>query len=100
MNRPQTIQIFLPDGNPRSIRIADITNQVIQAVLVPRKKLDFISKRSELQNVGLYFLFGSTEGDEKPVVYIGESENCFNRLKEHHKDPKKWIQEFEKRLSL
>lgn len=30
MARPQTIQIFLPDGNPRGVRIADITNRTVK----------------------------------------------------------------------
>ena len=37
--RPQTIQFFLPQGEPRGIRIADITTRIVQAVLVPRSKL-------------------------------------------------------------
>lgn len=37
--RPQTIQIFLPHGNPTGIKIADLTNRMIVATLIPRKKL-------------------------------------------------------------
>lgn len=37
--RPQTIQFFLPQGEPRGIRIAEITTRIVQAVLVPRSKL-------------------------------------------------------------
>lgn len=37
--RPQTIQFFLPQGEPRGVRIADITTRIVQAVLVPRNKL-------------------------------------------------------------
>ena len=33
------IQLFLPEGEPRGIRIAGITTQIAQAVLVPRSKL-------------------------------------------------------------
>ena len=53
MNRPQTIQIFLPDGSPRSVKIAEITNRVVKAVLVPRNKLDYIATRDEINNVGI-----------------------------------------------
>ena len=34
MNKPQTIQIFLPDGSPRSVKIAEITNRVVKAILI------------------------------------------------------------------
>lgn len=35
----KTIQIFLPDGNARSVRIAEVTSRTVQAVQVPRSKL-------------------------------------------------------------
>jgi len=33
---PKTIQFFLPQGEPRGVRIADTTTWVIHVVLVPR----------------------------------------------------------------
>tara|TARA_B100000787_G_scaffold143077_1_gene112598 strand:+ start:180 stop:389 length:210 start_codon:yes stop_codon:yes gene_type:complete len=45
MNRPQTIQIFLPDGSPTSIREAEITNRLVKAVLFPRNKMQEVAKR-------------------------------------------------------
>ena len=56
--RPQTIQFFLPQGEPRGIRIADITTRIVQAVLVPRTKLAEAAKREEIKSVGVYVLFG------------------------------------------
>ena len=38
-NKPITIQFFLPQGEPRGVRIADITTRIVQAMLVPRTKL-------------------------------------------------------------
>ena len=90
MNKPQTIQIFLPDGSPRSVKIAEITNRVVKAVLVPRNKLDYISTRDELNNVGIYFLFGESADGVKPIVYIGEAEDCLDRLKQHNKKKEFW----------
>ncbi|WP_196893763.1 GIY-YIG nuclease family protein [Aureivirga marina] len=90
MNRPQTIQIFLPDGSPRSVKIAEITNRVVKAVLVPRNKLEYISTREELSNVGIYFLFGVSEETLKPQVYIGEAEDCLERLKQHNRKKEFW----------
>lgn len=90
MNRPQTIQIFLPDGSPRSVKIAEITNRVVKAVLVPRNKLDYIATRSELNNVGIYFLFGESAEKAKPIVYIGEAEDCLDRLKQHNRTKEFW----------
>jgi len=89
-NRPQTIQIFLPDGSPRSVKIAEITNRVVKSVLVPRNKLDYISTREELNNVGIYFLFGESADKAKPIVYIGEAEDCLERLKQHNRKKEFW----------
>lgn len=90
MNRPQTIQIFLPDGSPRSVKIAEITNRVVKAILVPRNKLDYVSTRNELNNVGIYFLFGESADKAKPIVYIGEAEECLERLKQHNRSKEFW----------
>lgn len=90
MNRPQTIQIFLPDGSPRSIKIAEITNRVVKAVLIPRNKLDVISSRPELKNVGVYFLFGESADKANPVVYIGEAEDCLERIRQHNRSKDFW----------
>jgi hypothetical protein len=90
MNRPQTIQIFLPDGSPRSVKIAEITNRVVKAILVPRNKLEYIASRNELNNVGIYFLFGESADKAKPIVYIGEAEDCLDRLKQHNRTKEFW----------
>lgn len=84
----KTIQIFLPDGNPRSIKIADITSRTVLAILIPRQKLEEAATRDELTNVGVYLLFGQT--DTKPQVYIGEAENCLARLRQHNKTKDFW----------
>ena len=90
MAQPQTIQIFLPDGSPRSVKIAEITNRVVKAVLFPRNKLEFVAGREELANVGLYFLFGESADQAKPIVYIGEAEDCLYRLKHHNRSKEFW----------
>jgi len=90
MPRPQTIQIFLPDGSPRSVKIAEITNRIVKAVLVPRNKLEYIATREELKNVGVYFLFGDSAEKAKPLVYIGEAEDCLYRLQQHNRNKEFW----------
>lgn len=88
--RPQTIQIFLPDGNPTSIKIADLTNRMIVAVLIPRNKLIECGVRPEVRKYGIYFLFGINEDKAKPISYIGETEDCFERLKMHNRSKDFW----------
>lgn len=92
MSQPQgkTIQIFLPDGNPRGVKVAEFTSRTLQAVLVPRAQLDFACSRKELSRVGLYFLFGEIGPEDALQVYIGEAEDCAVRLKQHNKAKDWW----------
>lgn len=85
----KTIQIYMPDGSPTSMKIAEVTTRIVQLILFPRNKLKEISQREEVNNVGIYFLFGKSDTDGKARVYIGEAENCLDRLKQHNKDTNK-----------
>jgi hypothetical protein len=87
---PRTIQIFLPDGNPRGIRLAEITSRTVQVIQVPRAHLEQATDREELCSVGVYFLVGDLSDGLKPQVYVGEAEDCFVRLKQHHKQKEFW----------
>jgi hypothetical protein len=86
----KTIQIFLPDGEPRGIRIAEITTRIVQAVQVPRARLDRIMQRPELDHIGMYFLFGESDERVKPVAYVGQTEDLRARLKYHHANKEFW----------
>lgn len=86
----KTIQIFLPDGEPRGIRIAEITTRIVQAVQVPRARLDRIMDRRELSHIGVYFLFGEPGERAKPTAYIGQTEDLKTRFKKHHADREFW----------
>jgi hypothetical protein len=59
MSLGTTIQVFLPDGNPRSIKIAEITSRTVQAILFPRARFEDAIKRSEFKNVSVYFFIGA-----------------------------------------
>ncbi|WP_296315161.1 GIY-YIG nuclease family protein [Winogradskyella sp. UBA3174] len=89
-NRPQTIQIFLPDGSPTSIREAEITNRLVKAILFPRNKMQEVAKREMVHFTGVYFLFGISEDGVKPTVYIGEGEECFKRIQSHNRNKDFW----------
>ena len=91
---PKTIQIFLPDGDPRSVRLAEITSRTVQAIQVPRSTIERASGRDELRQVGVYSLFGEADEGEIPQVYVGEAEDCWVRLGQHHRDASKdyWTQ--------
>jgi len=89
--RPKTVQIFLPDGNAQSVRIAEITSRTVQAVQIPRKMIGAAEKREEVRRVGVYFLFGDVGDDAaKPPAYVGEAENCLQRIQGHHERKDFW----------
>jgi hypothetical protein len=47
-------------------------------------------ERYELNNVGVYILIGNPEEEVKPIIYIGEAEDCNNRLKQHNSQKDFW----------
>lgn len=88
--RPQTIQIFLPDGSPTSIKEAELTNRLVKAILFPRNKMKEVAQRELIHYSGVYFLFGSKHEGAKPIVYIGEGEDCFKRILSHNRTKDFW----------
>lgn len=87
---PKTIQIFLPTGDPRGIRIAEITTRIVQVIEVPRSQLQAFFKMSESMQVALYFLFGESEDGEEDQVYIGQTGDLKARLIDHNKNKDFW----------
>jgi len=90
MGRGKTIQIFLPDGSPSGIKLAEITSSIEKAILIPRNKLTEAANREESKQVGVYFLFGKDENNSKPLVYIGETKNGISRIKNHGQNKDFW----------
>ncbi len=88
--RGKTIQVFLTDGTPRGIKFAEITSNIEQAIFIPRNKINEASSRKEVSRPGVYFLFGESDDSSKPVVYIGQSRNCLDRIKTHDQKKDFW----------
>jgi hypothetical protein len=82
MGRAQTIQIYLPSGDPAGLRVANLTTRTVRVFEVPRSLLGQFLQRPEAGQVGVYYLFGSNE-DETPQCYIGQSGNIGVRLQQH-----------------
>ncbi|MEO6319560.1 MAG: GIY-YIG nuclease family protein [Polaromonas sp.] len=90
MPRPQTIQIYLPAGDPRGMRVAEITTRIVRVIEVPRSQLVEFIKTPEAQQVGVYFLMGELSEAGLPRVYIGQSGNVGNRLVQHNQSKDFW----------
>lgn len=89
-NRPRTIQIFLPSGDPRGVRVGELTTSIVRVIEVPRALLDAYLGMPEAKQVGLYFLIGDDEDADFPSVYIGQTGGTGQRLVEHHKKKEFW----------
>ena len=85
-NTPRTITIFLTTGNPNGIKKLEISNRIIRAYVIPRLKLADAKAYDELTHPALYFLFDK----EGTKAYIGESENFYDRVKNHDQSKDFW----------
>ena len=85
-----TIRLFLPLGDAKSLRTAEISNWTGKAVAAPRTELEELLAREELEKAGVYILTGSDPATNTPRAYIGEAEVIRERLKQH-KAKEFWI---------
>lgn len=83
MNPSVTIKLFLPFGDPKRVRTAEISNWSGKAVAAPRSDLDDLLARPELKKAGIYVLTGTDMESGQPSVYIGEAEVVLERIKTH-----------------
>lgn len=86
LTQAKTIQIFLPSGEPRGIRIAEITTRIVQVFEVPRTILQEFLSMPESEQVAVYFLVGQDEQGEGESVYIGQTSDLRTRLPKHDSD--------------
>ena len=90
MTRPQTLQIFLPSGDPQGIRVAEITTRIVRVIEVPRSLLAEFLRMPEAGQVGVYYLVGPTEEGEGNALYIGQSGAVGPRLSQHNQEKDFW----------
>jgi hypothetical protein len=86
MNSPKLLQSYLFDGTIEGVRIIELSESSVKAFVIPRLKLNDVKNRDEINWPSLYFLINS--GDNQ--LYIGESENFYNRVKNHDQSKDFW----------
>ena len=90
-NKPFTLRVFFPDGNPNGIRLIDDNNWTGRAICLSRDDLeskDLLEKIELVQQPGVYLLIGDVDDNaENPdngiQLYIGETDNVAARLTQH-----------------
>ena len=85
-----TIRLFLPRGDAKSLRTAEISNWTGKAIAAPRTEVDELLQREELDKAGIYILTGADPASGSPRAYIGEAEVIRDRLKQH-KTKEFWV---------
>ena len=89
----KTIQIYLPKGNPRGLRLAEMTTRTVRLIEIPRIHIDDFFAMPDANQVGLYFLIGDTDSVEKPLLYVGQTGDLKRRLNQHD-DKDFWTRAF------
>ena len=86
MMKPRSINIFLLDGDPNGIRVAQISMSTIQAIAFRRNQLRRVREAfPEIERPGVYILIGADEdAQDRQLAYIGESEGVGARLTYHN----------------
>lgn len=79
----KTISLFLIEGDPNKRWVCELSNWNGKAYKIPRIDVKRCDDRKDLNSCGVYFLFGKNDSDGKGIVYIGEAEDVFARLKQH-----------------
>lgn len=81
-SKGRSIELFFVDGHPQGMKTATIPFQWTGHVLViNRTQLPKAMLRPEIERPGVYLLVG--EIDDRPFLYIGETDDVKKRLKNH-----------------
>jgi len=83
MNKPYSIKIFLPGGDPDGVRTIEKSNWSGAGIVIPRALMGEAKSRRELTRTGVYVLVGPPEESGLPRVYVGEGDPIKPRLEQH-----------------
>ena len=83
MNRPYSIRIFLPGGDPDGLRTIEKSGWSGAGIVIPRALMMESKQRRELTRTGVYVLVGPPEDSGLPRVYVGEGDPIKPRLEQH-----------------
>lgn len=101
MTQGRSIRLFLVDGTPNGLLTAEIMNWTGHVLTGPRSMLTELVQRPECGRTGIYFLVGTDpEGNPRPLVYIGESDDVATRLKQHNRPEEKGGKDFWEKVCL
>src|SRR5690606_394566 len=100
MAHGKSIKLFLTDGSPNGILTAEIMNWTGHVLSEPRTKRSELIQREECARTGVYFLVGHDPENSLPSVYIGESDDVANRLRQHNRTEESGGKDFWEKVCL
>ena len=87
--RGRKITLFLIDGDPNGRIMCELSNWSGKAYKIPRNYVRLSDDREDLNNTGIYMLFGKNDNGDN-LAYIGEAENIKQRLLQHLASKEFW----------
>jgi hypothetical protein len=88
--RPFSIKIFVPDGDPDGLRLVEKSNWTGIGVVFNRTNYKQVVCRSDFDKTGVYVLVGYPEGSGLPTIYVGEGDPVRDRLNQHYSKKDFW----------
>lgn len=80
----RTLRLFLADGTPQGLVVAEIMNWTGKVLAAPRGRMDALLRRDEVARTGLYVLTGpDPEQPGRALAYVGETDHIRKRMQNH-----------------
>ena len=90
MAKPYTIRLFVPDGDPNTFKIIDKMNWTGIGLEISRTTWKQYRNRKEMEQAGVYILFGYQDDNDLPTLYIGQGDGVKSRIDSHEKNKEFW----------
>ena len=88
--RPFSIRIFVPGGDPDGLRLVEKSNWTGVGVVFNRTNFKQVVGRPEFERTGVYVLVGGSEDSALPMIYVGEGDPVKERLTQHQQKKDFW----------
>ncbi|QDU74067.1 hypothetical protein Pan97_10710 [Bremerella volcania] len=88
--RPFSIRIFVPNGDPDGLRLVEKSNWSGIGVVFNRTNYKQAVTRPEFERTGVYVLVGNSSNGALPTIYIGEGDPVGARLNSHYSRKDFW----------
>ncbi|HWA64374.1 MAG TPA: GIY-YIG nuclease family protein [Candidatus Paceibacterota bacterium] len=85
----QVLQLLVPN-EANGYKVVQLAGWAGKCFIVPRTELKELGKRTEMNDPGIYFLFGEDDESTNQKLYIGESERFYDRLVSHDANKDFW----------